>query len=273
MLREKLLGGKLRKHSEQLNKFVAGFFDSDGSVFVYKDRSSLGLRSCIVQSASKDPDFEVMRALQRHYGLGRLTYSTPEKGSAMIEWSMSAKDSKIFFSLIGKHLCIKATHFDNMIWLWDNCRSLGITEDIEDFKRCSRKSSKYFKKPKHLSWAYTAGYIAGDGHLQCRKHKRPDRPRDYYIRKSVIVASGDEIIVDLFKESFKGNKTYSDRDHTWRWERSLGLKNKKFSDRFLRKIRPSMLLITKRDVIDRLLELPAETECNRPGGMRQSTPQ
>ena len=54
MLREKLLGGKLRKHSEQLNKFVAGFFDTDGCVGVTLDKGYLKLYSKITQASSKD---------------------------------------------------------------------------------------------------------------------------------------------------------------------------------------------------------------------------
>ena len=69
MLREKLLSGNLRKHSEQLNKFVSGFFDTDGCIGVTLDKGYLKIYSKITQASSKDPDFEVMRALNNHYKL------------------------------------------------------------------------------------------------------------------------------------------------------------------------------------------------------------
>ena len=271
MLLEKLLSGKFRKHSEQLNKFVAGFFDSDGSVFVYQDRSTIGLRCSIGQSASKDPDFEVMRALQRHYGLGHIVYYIPKGNIASAcLWSLSSSDSKKFFNIIGKHLLIKATHFENMIWLYDNCRDCKIDGDIRDFSDCSRKSSKYFKRPKHISWAYAAGYIAGDGHLRCKTYKRSSSKYPAN-RLDVYVASGDKIIIDLFQESFSGNTRYSESDHTYMWYRGLGKVNRLFAIKFLPKIRKYMLLKTKRNVIDRMLkfhELPAETKCTESKDVR-----
>ena len=69
----KLLSGSLRKnrkHSEQLNKYLAGLVDTDGciSLFFYKTRTT-GLQRVSVtvnltQAATNDPDFEVIRALQ-----------------------------------------------------------------------------------------------------------------------------------------------------------------------------------------------------------------
>ena len=155
MLREKLLSGKLSKHSEQLNKFVAGFFDSDGSVYLCRDRGAIALRCSINQSAAKDPDFEIMRSLHRHYSLGTLNYVDVKKGSAQCSWRFGATDSKKLFNLIGKHLLIKATHFKNCINSY-NSKTFMVDEEYKN----SRNNSTYLKRPKHISWAYLSGLIS-----------------------------------------------------------------------------------------------------------------
>ena len=273
MLLEKLLSGKFRKHSEQLNKFVAGFFDADGSIYIYEDRGNIGLRASIGQSASKDPDFEVMRALQKHYNLGRIIYYLPPDGenqASACMWNLSTTDSKKLYNLIGKHLLIKATHFENLIWIQEECKGCPVKGDIREFSDCSRKHSKYLKRPKHISWAYAAGYIAGDGHLRCKTYKRSNSQYPAN-RLDIYVASGDEIIVQLFQESFKGNTRFSERDNTFMWYRGLGKHNTLFAMKFLPKIRKYMLLKTKRNVIDRMLDfhrLPTETKCVESKDMR-----
>jgi hypothetical protein len=248
MLREKLLSGKLDKHSEQLNKFLAGFFDSDGSIFLYKDRDHITIRATIAQSASKDPDFEIMRALKNHYKLGSLIFYIQPLGSSMCAWNLGKTDSLKLFGLIGKYLCIKGTYFKYCI----DC--LSSKEFDKGKQKVNRIESIYLKKPKHLSWSYLAGLIAGDGHLQFKKYNGHNKI-------NVCIASGDFVIIDLLMENFKGH--YQQQDGCYIWRHPLGKSNKPFAINFLRRIRKFMLLNTKRDVIDRILafhKVPAETE-------------
>jgi len=264
MLREKLLSGKLKKHSEQLNKFVAGFFDTDGSVFIFKDRNRIYIRSAIAQAASNDPDFEVLRALQRHYKFGTLTYYLGKKTS-MCSWTLNSKDSKKLFNVIGKYLMIKARYFETCISIDKEKLDLSKEQydDLKSLMKIDRKYSKYLKKPKHLSHAYTAGVIAGDGHVRCKSFIRRDRPQHACNRLDVIVELGDTILPELLLESFKGSMNKINGHDWWRWQRGLGKMNKKFAMKFIPKIRKYMLLETKRNVLDRMLNfhaLPAETK-------------
>jgi len=254
MLMERLLSGKLSKHSEQLNKFVAGFFDSDGCVSVYMDRHTLTLRATLCQTASKDPDFEIMRALHRYYNLGVLTYITRDKGSAVCTWNMGIKDSKKLFNLIGKHLLIKATHYENCIALQLRYADSRVSKEewvlIKDFKRKSRESSRYLKIPKHISPAYLAGLIAGDGHLQFKRYNGRNKI-------NLCIASGDYVIIELLVRDFKGH--YQKQEGCYIWRHPLGKMNRPFVMKVLPKVRKYMLLKTKRDVIDRILTFHKST--------------
>lgn len=256
MLREKLLSGKLKKHSEQLNKFVAGFFDTDGSIFIYKDREHLAVRASIAQAASNDPDFEIMRALHKHYKMGTLVYYFNTAGTSACQLNLNMKETAKLFNIIGKHLVIKATYYETCLYIVEEKLKLSNPQyqDLRCMLKQDRAGSKYFKKPKHLSWAYTAGVLAGDGHLRCKRYKRKDRPQHKCNRLDVIVELADKILVDLLHESFKGSVNKNLTHDWWRWQRGLGAANKKFALKFIPKVRKYMLLITKRDVLDRMLD-------------------
>ena len=64
----KIRNNKLKKHSEQFNKWLAGFIDADGSFSLHfkknsNDRYSIYLQFSLCQSASNDPDFELLRSI------------------------------------------------------------------------------------------------------------------------------------------------------------------------------------------------------------------
>jgi hypothetical protein len=255
MLLEKLLSGKLKKHSEQLNKFIAGFFDTDGSVFIYRDRGTITMRSSISQAASSDPDFEIMRALQKHYRMGRIVYYFNSYGTSACHWNLNTKESAKLFNLIGKHLNVKATYFQTCLAIRKENLKLSASQykDLQCMMKLDRANSKYLKKPKHLAWAYTAGVLAGDGHLRCKSFIRKDRPQHACNRLDVMIELADKVLIDLFQESFKGSVNKHTVHDWWRWQRGLGKMNKKFAIKFIKKIRKYMLLKTKRDVLDRML--------------------
>jgi len=190
----KLLSGKLRenrKHSEQLNKYVAGLIDTDGciSLFFYKTRATGKQRLSVVlditQSAANDPDFECLRALRNFYNLGSVSFSIPEseKKTSCCHWVLRDKDAKILFNRLGKHLRLKGTHFDNMVWVSDQHSEIEdipnkVVEELKEFRECSRNNTSYLKMPKHLSWAYVAGVIAGDGCIRLSQREGHKSTRD-----------------------------------------------------------------------------------------------
>ena len=260
MLREKLLSGKLRKHSEQLNKFVAGFFDTDGCVGVTLDKGYLKLYSKITQASSKDPDLEVMRALCNHFNLGYIFYVIPEMESASsyCDWILNINDSKKLFNIIGKHLLVKYDYFVECLWLYEELKGFKLTssqyEEIKEYLDCIKNLNTLPRIPKHLSWSYIAGLLCGDGHYRCKLAQKNELTVEFY--------GTCALLMHLLVKSFKGT-VIEKRPNYYKWRRSLGKSNSQFAIMFLHKVRKYTLLITKRDVIVRMInfhKLPAETK-------------
>lgn len=245
----KLISGKLkenRKHSEQLNKYLAGLIDADGCLSLHfttdrnPEKTRMKLCLSLGQSASVDPDFTLLRALRNFYNLGSVYYRVVDSEvhkSSIAEWRISTKESLILLNRIGKHLRIKGTHFDNLVWLMEELKAFAIplqcVEELKEFSKCSRKNSKWVTHPRHLSWAWVAGFLDGDGHYRFRERKDTNH-KEIYI--TFNCGKNDEFIADFFKVCFKGN-VYHNAAGLVVWKRALGKANKAFSLPFLRKLK------------------------------------
>lgn len=264
----KLVTGKLRrnrKHSEQLNKYLAGMIDTDGciSLFFYKTRTTGKQKVSVVlslsQSAKNDPDFEVMRSLQSFYGLGSLYYQVPEEENetSTCMWTLRDKDAKILYNRLSKHLRLKGTHYSNMVWVSESHQDIddipeGAVAELKEYRECSLKNTTYLKMPKHLSWAYVAGVVAGDGCIRLSYREGRNYPS---MRLKVTQSSGDKLL-KLFKRDFKGS-IYPIR--TWfDWERNLGISDASFAVPFLKNIRKYIIHKRKYDLINDILQVHEE---------------
>lgn len=259
----KLLSGKLResrKHSEQLNKYVAGLFDSDGCICLRysKDRKPdyyrIYLSVSIGQSASVDDDFSLLRALRDYYDLGSVTYRDVPGDmhkSLVGQWRLSYTESLIFMNRIGKHLRIKGTHADNLIWVAQELNKTIIhkdcLEELKEFSKCSRLNSRWMKHPKHLSWAWVAGFLDGDGHYRYRQ-----RGNGFDIYVTFNCSETDRFIADFFKVCFSGN-VFVNAKNLAIWKRNLGVQSKTFAIYFLEKMRMYSCLKYKYDTIEKIL--------------------
>lgn len=268
----KLVHGKLKKHSEQLNKFVAGLFDADGWICWDFCRNKPQLQSGIVLSASSDPDFEVLRALQRHYRLGTIIYRAgiEDTHASQCRWTLRTKDSKMLFNLLGKHLRIKGTLFKELVETHSD-----VTLSDEDIKSLKdryvtlRKDSKWLKQPKHPSWSWVSGYLAGDGHFEFSKRLRPSGNYNYSLRVSAVAHEDDEHVLEFLQVAFGGSILRSNKNpdspnyHCKVWRRGVGKGHRAFALRFLRSVRQYMCLINKYNTVNEMvkyLEQGAETK-------------
>lgn len=260
----KLISGQLRKnrkHSEQLNKFVAGLLDSDGWISLDFCRGRVQVQSGIVQSLSNDPDFQMMRALHQFFNLGTLIYKEGIKDSHshQCKWTLRTKESKILFNRIGKHLRIKGTHFENLIYISNELGDLVLSEtqvlELKEFSICSRSNSKWLKYPKHPSWSWVAGYLAGDGHFEFRTKKG-----SFNLRVSAIANEKDIHVLGFLQTAFKGRVARANLDPSkpnysnFTWRRGLGKQHKSFSLPFLKKLRMYMCVEKKYKTICDMIE-------------------
>lgn len=267
----KLLSGQLkkkRKHSEQLNKYVAGLIDSDGCLSYRINNDEFSLQLQLSQSAVNDPDFEFMRALQDFYDIGGLYYELPEKWSSCCRWKIyGSKDVNKFLNIIKKHLYTKGKQFDNMLWLQDELEGMKLSDvQIEDLKEnvipCLKKSYGPLKEKKHPSWPYLAGLIHGDGNLLCRTdrvNKKFDRRYGKYytyvsteLRVHIYSHLKEKCVLDFIKRSLGGTVKVNKKNNTATYQHGLGKQNIPFANKFIPKILPYLMHLKKYEVVKRM---------------------
>lgn len=248
----KLVTGQLKKHSEQLNKYVAGMLDTDGSICFEFTNGKAYVRIGLSQAATVDGDFQMLRSLHRHYKLGTLSYDYTKKGVSMCHWRLGTKQAKMLYGLVGKHMRIKQSHFKNIL---EHDR-LGTPEELKEFSRLSRANTGWLKRPKHLSYAYVAGILDGDGCYRIRRRKGK------IVTICVKAVINEEFILYKLQEDFRGSiNNHSEGMKCWR--RGLGKGHKGFSIPFLMKMRKYSCIEGKYQKIDEMLEYLQAAETKR----------
>ena len=267
----KLYSGQLRdrrKHSEQLNKFVAGFFDSDGSVTVFQDKRynrQLRFKSCITQSHSNDPNGNLLRNLRDFYDIGTVRHRVDDYNqNGVYVWEMYYKDSRKLFNIIGKHLFIKKIHFQSMLDFFENKQ----VENLDKLRKESRKVSASLTHKKHISPAYLAGLIAGDGYLKCIIGKERYRKKEqrYFISNTlkllIELHTDDKPILDKILSDFGGGLSKRGNKDTWIYQRSLGV-GRSDSIKLIKKLMQYMCLDKKYQTLQEMLEYHQQVAENK----------
>lgn len=268
----KLLSGKLaqnRRHSEQLNKYLAGFLDADGCLSLtfnsYKGRYTISLTFMFLQSFSNDPDGSLIKAIHDFYNIGSITYRDlrgDNTFSSVAVWTLGSKEFLKLFSLIGKHLRIKGTHWDNLTWLYMELKGFHLSEEnIEElklFSKCSRKNSKWLKHPKHLSLAWFAGYLDGDGHYRLRNRQK-------FIKKFGKCCNANELSVQIscdikdghilskIEEDYGGH-CHHHKDGHLVWKLALGKTSTVWALKLLKQLRKYSCLEKKYSIIEDMVQ-------------------
>jgi len=250
MLYDKLKAGTVKKHSEQLNKWVAGFLDADGSISLHIKKHSNGRYGVCLQLSISQINTDILVLLQQHFKVGDVGKDS---------WHISGKQSHKFIGLLRKHLLIKATHLDNLLWVVEELKGVSIqdVEDIREYSKCSRLNSRWDHKPKHIPYAWMAGYLDGDGHYRVRLN----RVRRYSNGSTAITnelklfvgsAKWDSFILDKLKEDH-GGTTRLRKDGCYFWQLSLGKNSRSKALSLLRKLRKYSCLPYKREAIDKMI--------------------
>jgi len=273
-----LLSGKLissRKNSEQLNKFLAGFIDSDGCFTMYYAKGRNGkfrgyLMMCITQTDINDPDHQMMIALRSYFNLGILSFHTKDK-SSVCEWRLAKKETLILLNRLRKHLRIKGTHVENLLWLQEEISKVEFNEeqleDLKCFSKYSRRNSTWEKRPKHPSWAWLAGYLAGDGHFRCRINRQVFDKRNnqlaYHNQLYVSATSSveDGFILEFLQEHL-GGKVCVIGGYP-RWTKGLGKSTETQALDILKNLRKYMCLEKKYLIIERMIEFHEKNKSQR----------
>lgn len=265
----KLLSGQLkdaRKHSEQLNKYLAGLLDADGCIGLsfkkYKDYYTTSLVFNLQQSFSVDPDGSLIKALRDFYDMGRVIYrDLSGEYSSVVVWQMGTQDSTKMFNLVKKHLRIKGTHWENLVWLQDELKGFHLSEEniveLKEFSKCSRASSRWIKHPKHLSFSWVAGYFDGDGHYRFRERRKYIKSVNRFCNAKELCVQvscdvSDIHLIEKLVEDFGGTYYFHKQGHII-YKRSLGKTSRSFAVPFLKHLRKYSCIPYKYDTIDRMI--------------------
>lgn len=238
-------------------KYLAGLIDADGWVSLKFTSRASGLKAVqcklgLSASTSVDKDGKFMQSLPAMTGCGSTYFEErrADKHADRNHWTVGARsDLERLIPRLAKHSVIKAHLLQGCLEVLRATKGLEYTdEQVEGFKQLAQKLRKQtgpLKPKNHLSWAYTAGYLDGDGSYSNRKYKGI-----WHRKVSAVCHPDDKVIRDYLIKCY-GGTTWTDQAGNLRWSRSLGLHNRAFAERFLSKMARYSKL--KRHKIDMIL--------------------
>lgn len=242
---------------ESLVKYLAGLLDADGVLsFSFSGGKEgqyyVGLHLKLSSSEAVDKH-GFLETLPELTGMGAVYRET--KNAQCRSWSVTKRSDleKILPRLI-KHMVIKARHWQ---WMLDARREQrGVSLDsrsCEIMKEASKLSRIQNVGPirpkKHPTWAWTAGYLDGDGHYSL-KTKNNKGYRNVYV--GATAHENDLIGIEMLQHAFGGRiYDHSGAPHVKRWRRNLGPRDASFALRFLPKVAKHSRL--KRHAIDQII--------------------
>lgn len=155
---------KYNKNNESTNKYLAGLFDGDGTIYAGIDKDGYISISFEVCGDWRVPKVdETILFLYDHYNMGHVN----RRDNGMMTWHVGGDSAVSLFNRIKKHLVVKAKHGERIIELRKQYRAgRKISKSVlKRFLRWSRKNTSSLKHKKHFTWAWLAGYIDADGYI------------------------------------------------------------------------------------------------------------
>lgn len=253
---------------ESLIKYLAGLLDADGSMsygfkrdYNREDTFFISLRLSLAASDVVDKNgfvenlpFETGMGCTSRYG----------KKKQYINWIVGKRsDLEMIVPRLVKHMVVKGKHWNWMFTLWreqlrgektfSSYNRKMLTQAVKE----SRKTQTGPLKPKnHVTWAWLAGYLDGDGCYSYRSGKyKSYRGREYKqwtIKVTAIAHITDIVVLEMLKKCFGGRIVPMNKSsNVMIWERSLGYQNRSFALNFLPKVAKHSRL--KRYKIDQMI--------------------
>jgi hypothetical protein len=230
------------KVQETLIKYLSGLLDADGSLsFKFNTLNEgfrVGLELSLTAAESVDREGKFVKSLTNLTGFGFITSRTRENWSTVNEWRVvSSRDLNMLIPRLTKHMVIKGKHWNNLFNFYRDLQGKILSQEevslLKEVSKQSRKNVGPLKPKNHPTWAWTAGYIDGDGCLSLKNH-----PSGYGKKVSVSVTShkDDRIGIDLLFKAFSGQVYDRNHDNCCEWKRNLGVRDKAFAISFLTKL-------------------------------------
>ena len=228
--------------NESLIKYLAGLLDADGSLsFTFKEDINrpgncfIGLRLSLAAANTVDK-LGFVPSLPTLTGMGTLTIYKEQ----FITWFVSKRaDLEMLLPRLIKHMVIKAKHWQWLLDTWrllrtdNNTITLNKRDELKEASKTSRRINVGPIKPKnHPTWAWTAGYLDGDGSYSYRNHHGR-----WHIKVAACAHINDVSVLEFLQNAYGGTIADHNKDGSNKlWTVNLGPKNKTFALNFLPKI-------------------------------------
>jgi intein/homing endonuclease len=215
---------------ETESKYLAGLLDADGSLSFVHNNGYLSLMLHLSMSESIDKDGRYAKYLGSK--VGKLhTRERDDNWAIQNEWVIySRNDHEKTLPHVIKHMVVKGKKWSFMLEKLREYKAAPISK--EQFALLREEANLLrgpLKAKKHPTWAWTAGYIDGDGWYLKRE-------RGSQIEQHVGVVSHRDHLegLELLHKAF-GGVLKEDRGY-YRWIKNLGPRDKQFTIAFLKKM-------------------------------------
>lgn len=215
---------------ETESKYLAGLLDADGCLHYSHNNGYLSLTLSLSMSESIDKDGKFSKYLVSK--VGKLyTRKRDDNWSVQNEWVVRRRnDLEKTLPHIIKHMVVKGKAWSLMLETFREKKAVLLTEEeFFELRRLAHEQRGPLKPKKHPTWAWTAGYLDGDGWYL--KRTRPKQVEQHVGAVSHIEHTEG---LELLHKAF-GGVLKEDRGHM-RWIKNLGPRDKQFALRFLRKM-------------------------------------
>jgi hypothetical protein len=228
--------------NESLVKYLSGLLDADGSLSFeshrgYDDRVRISLKLHLTASNEIDRQGFVA-SLPELTGFGH----TNQYNGRYTQWFVGHRSHlEMLLPRLIKHMVIKPMHWQWLLDFWREYRSQAKGQKslsqaewdvLQALSRESRKIRVGPVKPKnHPTWAWTAGYLDGDGTFVLRS----GRNNNTRLRATAHVS--DVVVLEFLQKAFGGTIVQCHTRETCRvWNRGLGPSHRSFALNFLPKL-------------------------------------
>ncbi len=231
--------------NESLVKYLAGLLDADGSLSFechrgYDENVRISLKLHLTASEAIDRGGFVA-SLPDLTGLGSVNrYAMKERFYA--QWFVGHRaELEMLLPRLIKHMVVKPQHWQWLLDYWRTHRSQAkgakwLSESEWQALRLASQESRRSRvgpiKPKnHPTWAWTAGFIDGDGCFSFRSGRNKNT------RMSVSAHIDDLFVLEFLQNAFGGTiRPNSHKENVRVWWRGLGPTHRSFALNFLPKL-------------------------------------
>jgi len=222
-------------------KYLAGLIDADGCLSFEFANNRLFLSMRISAATSIDKHGYVLSLPElTGFGSSHTKAQRTETWAPVTVWAVnSSRDVEMLLPRLIKHLVIKGKHFDRMFNMWQSYRGKIISEldkeQLRLFSKASRADAGPLKPKKHPSWAWTAGYLDGDGSYM---YSHPPSHKGPKLLIQATAHENDRVALDLLHKAFGGHITDRGvgKKHILDWRHSLSKSSSSFALMFLTKM-------------------------------------